>query len=238
MATYQILIVEDDPDESDRLRSYLERYAAEHGKDLHVTTYDNAVPLIESRREFDLIFLDINLPGISGMEAAQLLRAYDETTLIVFVTDLAQYAVKGYEVNALDFVVKPANYYGISMRMDKAIRVLRRRSGRSVTLSAHGGLHVVPLAEIVYVEVANHDLAYHLASGDVVRVRGTMAAAAGELADGPFVRVSNSHLVNMDHIASVRDGAVVTSDGGNVFFSRARKRDALATIASYLGGSI
>lgn len=238
MATYQILIVEDDPDESDRLRSYLGRYASEHDEDLRVTTFDSAIPLVERTREFDLIFLDINLPGISGMEAAQLLRTYDETTLIIFVTDLAQYAVKGYEVNALDFVVKPANYYGISMRMDKAIRVLRRRSGRSVTLSAHGEMRVVPLAEIVYVEVANHDLAYHLTSGDVAKVRGTMSAAATELADGPFVRASNSHLVNMDHIASVRDGAAITSEGDTIFFSRARKREALDTIASYLGGSI
>lgn len=236
---YRIAIVEDDLEERDALERHLARYGEERGESFATTWFGSAMEFEETRREFDLIFMDINLPGISGMEAAHLLRTYDEQTPLVFVTNLAQYAVHGYEVGALDFIVKPVTYLGFRMRMDRAMRTVRRNGRRKVTLSTRDGMRVVPLADIAYVEVDRHNLSYHLVDGsEPLVVYGSLRGFEDEVAGGPFVRISNSCLVNMNHIRSTR-GQTVRLDGGDVlYFSRARKHEALVTIASFFGGSI
>ena len=94
--------------------------------------------------------MDIDLPGMSGMEAAGLMRAYDEETPLIFVTNLAQYAIRGYEVDALDFIVKPVSWYHFSMRMDKAMRAMRRHSATGrLKVSTRSGVRVIPPADVL-----------------------------------------------------------------------------------------
>ena len=119
-----IALVEDEPEAADVLASFIARYAGEKGLELTVTRFGNAMDFEMTHQHFDLVFMDIQMPGINGMEAAQLMRTYDSETPIIFVTNLAQYAVKGYEVDALDFIVKPVTYFNFRMRMDKAMRKL------------------------------------------------------------------------------------------------------------------
>ena len=236
---YRILIVEDTPEEEATLRAHLDRYAAEHGLDLRITWQKSSFDLAGGdTRGFDLIFLDIDLPGIDGMEAARSFRAFDETTPIIFVTNLAQYAIHGYEVDALDFVVKPVSYYDFALRMDKALRVIGRASGRSITLSVDGALRVIPVNDIVYVEVSNHNLAYRFSGGEEVVARGTLSKLEQDLEGSSFVRVSNSCLANMAYIRQIRGSDIHMTDGSTVYFSRSRKKPALETIARYLGGSL
>lgn len=234
-----IAIVEDDLSERDVLKAHLAHYEADCGETFQISWFGNAMEFEETRREFDLVFMDIDLPGINGMEAAHLLRTYDEQTPIIFVTNLAQYAVHGYEVGALDFIVKPVTYLSFRMRMDRAMRTIRRNDRRKLTLSTRDGIRVLPLGDISYVEVNRHDLSYHLVGEqDPLVIYGSLRAFEDEVADGPFVRISNSCLVNMNHIRSTRGQAITLDDGAVLYFSRSRKREALATIASFFGGSI
>ena len=236
---YRIALVEDELDAADALAAFLDRYAQERGLDFALARFTNAMDFELTKESFDLVFMDIQMPGINGMEAAHLLRTYDEVTPIVFVTNLAQYAVRGYEVDALDFIVKPVTYFNFRMRMDKAMRHIRRNSGRSVSVSTRDGMRVIPLADIEYVEVSRHDLSYHLVGEEEpFVVYGSLVAFEQEVEGGPFVRISASCLVNMNHVRSVRRSALVMSGGETLYFSRSRKREALATITSFFGGSI
>lgn len=237
---YQVLIVEDEDEAAIALRKCLERYAREYGLELSVTRFDSAERFVKSKRAYDLVFMDIDLPGINGMDAAELLRTYDDRTPLIFVTNLAQYAVRGYEVDALDFIVKPVSYYNFSMRMDKAVRAMRRNERQRVSVPSRAGIRVVPVEDIVYVETENHDLVYHLCEEEeeTLRVRGSLSKLEEELADGPFVRISSSCLANMDHIRSIQAGALAMSNGDTLYASRAKKRAVLETFADYLGGSI
>lgn len=236
---YQVLMVKDEPAAADTLRSFLTRYGAENGAEFNVTHYDSAVPLIKAKRNYDLIFMDIDLPGINGMEAAELMRTYDQATPLVFVTNLAQYAVHGYEVDALDFIVKPVSYYHFSMRMDKAMRAMARNRPSHVAIATRSGLRVVPCSEVVYVETKSHNLFYHLVEEDEpVSVRGSLTALEQELGETPFTRISSSCLVNMDHVRSMQSGEVRLDTGEVLYASRAKKKAALETFADYLGESI
>lgn len=235
---YRILIVEDTPTEADRLATFLARYADESGEDFSLERLTNAVDFLERRPRADLIFMDIQMPGINGMEAAEILRGYDEETPLVFVTNLAQYAVEGYAVDALDFVVKPVAYDAFRPRMDRALRAMRRKLGATVALPSPEGERVIAVRDIAYVDMLRHDLYYHLTGeADPLRLRGSMKLAEEQLAPHGFLRISSGCLVNMAQVKLVRQGSVVLGDGAELFFSRARKKACLEALANYVGGS-
>ena len=236
---YRVLVVEDEADEAATIKSHLERFGSARGVDFSVTWLKTAFDLISQSGKYDLVFLDIDLPGINGMEAAQLLRIYDEVTPIIFVTNLAQYAVKGYEVDALDFIVKPITYFNFRMRMDKAMRHIRRNAGHSIMVSTRDGMRVIPMSDIEYVEVSRHDLSYHIyGEKDPFVVYGSLVAFEEEVAGGPFVRISNSCLVNMNQIRSIKGASLLMKGGDTLYFSRSKKRDAIDTITAFFGGSL
>lgn len=239
MGAYRVLIVEDSPEEADRLRCHLSHYASDHeGVSFTCESLGSGLEFLEKRPTADLIFMDIAMPGINGMEAAELLREKDSETPLIFVTDLAQYAVKGYQVDALDFMVKPVAYEDFSLRMDRAMRLLARKSGKTITIPTNDGTCVVALRDLLYAETFRHDVRYHLASGEVLRNRCSLVTLERELSSEGFVRIAASHLVNMARVVRVRRDSVVMSNGDELFFGRTRKKEALERLGAYIGGTI
>lgn len=236
---YRIAIVEDEKAAEDVLSSHLSRYAAERDQEFQTTWFPSAMEFETTRQQFDLVFLDIQMPGIDGMEAAQLMRTYDEQTPIIFVTNLAQYALHGYEVDALDFIVKPVQYYNFRMKMDSALRHMRRNGGRSIAVNLRDGMRVIPLADIEYVEVVNHDISYHLVGEPEAFVAyGSLSKFEQDVEGSTFVRISNSCMVNMNLIRSVKGQAVSMRGGDTLFFSRSKKKAAVDAITSFLGNGL
>ena len=234
---HRILIVEDTPAEADALVACLERYGSERGVSFRVERLSSALDFMERRPSADLIFMDIDMPGVTGMEAAELLRTYDAETPLVFVTNLAQYAVHGYAVDALDFIVKPVSYQDFVPHMDRAMRAMARTAGRTVAIPTGEGTRVVRVSDVLYVDILRHDIYYHLAGEpESVRVRGSIKAAEAALGQD-FVRIAASCLVNMGQIRMVRRESVVMANGDELFFSRAKRREALEAINNYAGGS-
>ena len=235
---YKVLIVEDMPECADVLKNHLARYSDESGEQFQVTWLTTAFDFVESKQAYDLIFMDIGLPGINGMEAAQLLREHDSETQLIFVTDLAQYAVKGYTVDALDFVVKPVTYYDFALRMERAMRVLRRNNGRCVYIPTKDGMRVMPLSQVLAIEINRHNLVYHLEGEDEpFIVRGSLNKVEEDLAGTSFVRISNSCIVNMDFVRRISGAEVLMASGDVYYISRTKRKDALAAIARYYGGN-
>lgn len=232
---YRTLIVEDEPEEARRLSELITRYGDMHRKQFQITRISSAMEMLSDKSRYDLCFLDIDLPGINGMEAAQLLRVYDEATPIIFVTNLAKYAVKGYEVNALGFIVKPATYGSLSMNLDRALRTIDQNAGRSVMIPTDDGLRVIPFSSIVFVEVTGHRLTYHL-EGETLEARGSLGQLESDLANAPIVRVSKSCVANMDKVLLVRNDRLQMSSGDHLHISRTRKREVVDAVTDYLGG--
>ena len=238
-ASCRVLVIEDSDSESAVLCRYLNRYSSEHELALTVTRLSSALDFDASTHPADLIFMDIDLPGESGMEAAEMLREVDTETPLVFVTNLAQYAVHGYAVNAVGFLVKSCSYGDFALCMARAMRDVERDKGQSLVVNTHDGIRVIPIRELVWVEVSAHELAYHLSDGTSFQARGTMLAQEKELAESgaPFVRVSASSLANMAHLRHVTGQKLLMSDGEVLYLSRGKRKAALASIADYLGGS-
>ena len=235
---YRALIVEDDAEAAATLHSPLLRFGVERDMDFSVETLGSALELLEGSHPADVIFLDIGLPGINGMEAAEIIRQSDKITPIVFVTDLAQYAVHGYQVDALDFMVKPVSYEDFSLRMGRVLRVMARNDSESITLSTADGLRMVPLRDIVYVEILKHDLYWHVLGEKVpLRMRGSIKGASEQLGETRFCRISASHIVNMAQVRRLRGTSLVMADGTELVISRSRKAQALEALTRFAGAS-
>ncbi len=239
VSAYRMLIVEDDDAEAAALAAVVERYASERGIAITQVREMVAFSLVELAPDFDVILLDIDLPGINGMEAAEDMRDRGVQTPLIFVTNLAQYAVHGYAVDALDFVVKPVTWGSVSMALDKALRVVSRDCGANIVLRTRDEVAVIARRDLVYVEVRSHDLLYHEAGRDEPALaHGSLSAVERELADGPFVRISSSCLVNMEHIRRVRHDSLLVSDGSELWFSRRKHKAAMECITEFLGTTL
>ena len=231
------IIIEDEPLSVAELRTTLAEVAPQIEVVATASSVAEAAAVIAGVGH-DLIFMDIDLPGINGMEAAQILRGYDEQTPLVFVTNLAQYAIKGYQVDALDFMVKPVAYDDFSLRMDRAMRMVRRTSKGTVAIPTPDGIRVVRLDDVLYVDIVKHDLHYHLAGEpNPLRVRGTITKVAEELAEKGFLKIAASCVINMAQVARIRATSVVMSDGTELFFSRSQRKAALERLTAYVGRS-
>lgn len=239
MGVFRVLMIEDDDAEAAELETAVRRYASERSIALSVTREASAFDLFEQALSCDLVLLDIDLPGINGMEAAEALRDRGVRTPIIFVTNLAQYAVHGYAVDALDFIVKPVTWGSVSMALDRALRAARHKRDQSVVIRTRDGAAIISRRDLLYVEVRSHDLLFHEAGkGEPVLGHGSLSAVEQDLADGTFVRVNASCLVNMGHISRVRKDSLLMDDGSEQWFSRRKKKEALEKIAEYLGGSL
>ncbi len=233
---YKTLVVEDEAAEAKRLTDLLARYGHAHQTEFKVTWHSSAMEMLSDKGRYDLCLLDIEMPGINGMEAAALLRTYDEEIPIIFVTNLARYAVKGYEVGATGFIVKPVTYGNLQLSLDRALRSVEKNAGRTLTIPTEDGVRVVPLRQVVCIEVMKHRLTYHLEGEKSLSARGSLVQIEEELADAPMVRISKSCLANMDQIQVMRSQEMQMANGEVLRISRTHKRSATEKVTDYLGG--
>lgn len=229
-------IVEDDPQDAQRLQEMLRRFSAESGQEFQIHWFSDSETFLHPYRPCDLVFLDIELPGKNGMDTARQLRRTDELVTLIFVTNMAQYALHGYDVDALDFILKPLQYGSFSMKMKKAVRNIAKRDDTSLTLSLPSGFVRVEASQIRYVEVQKHYLTYHTETGDYT-VRQSMRTAEETLLPLHFLRCNNCYLVNLRHVTGVSDNTVLV-DGQPLQISRPRRASFLKGLADYLGGNI
>lgn len=234
---YNVAIVEDDPAARENLLNMLEAYQKKRNVKINSRCFENAVLLLEGYKPiYDIIFMDIELPLMDGMTAARKLRATDTETVLIFVTNMAQYAIKGYEVDALDFVVKPVLFPIFLVKMDKACRVAETTKGDSVLITHDRMTERVNVSRISYIEVADHDLLFHIGK-DVLRMHGTLAEIEGKLGASHFLRCNSCYLVNPRYVRGVK-GYTVTVDTDELIISHPRKKAFMQGLADYYGGSI
>ncbi len=231
----RIAVVEDNAEMRGQIHDFLLRYREENRIDLQVTLFRDGAEILDRYRPiYDIIFMDIEMPGVNGMDAAEQIRAWDSEVVLVFITNLAQYAIRGYSVRALDYVLKPINYFTFSTKLEKAAQMVQRRASGQVVLRLSDGAVRLETRQIRYVEVQNGVLRYHTELGDF-DVRGTLQAAEAELAPYHFVRCNYWYLVNLMYVSKVKKDVAVV-DGVELQISRRNKNAFMAALTDYVGG--
>ena len=233
---FSIAIVEDNDQEAEKITGYLAQYSASKKVSVDSDRYASGTAFLNGRHSkcYDILFMDIQLPDIDGMTVCEEVRKDDSRVEIVFVTNMAQFAIKGYKVDALDFILKPVGYYAFSSVLERALARVKKTSAFSVTVKTADGMVRLSSPEIKYVEVVGHKLIYHTLGGDVVTY-GRMKEAEDGLKKVGFVRISRFYLVNLKYVRGIRD-CFVETDEESLPVSIRKKKEVLAAIADFFGG--
>ncbi len=231
-----IAVVEDDREDSRQIQNYIYRYGRETEIEFQVHAFEDGSEILNSYQpRYDIILLDIELPQVNGMDAAAAIRRQDSEVVLMFITNMAQYAINGYEVGALDFVLKPVNFYTFSIRFARAVDRAKRRESGQVLLTLPDSVRRISTHQIYYVEVQNRMLHYHTDQGEMV-VRGTMQAAEQELSRYHFVRCNYWYLVNLRHVTEIRRDTVLVA-GQELEISRRNRNTFMTALTNYVGGT-
>ena len=231
----RIAIAEDDPQCFAQLEQYIGDYGRETGRAFQVTHYDNGEDLVERYRpDFDLILMDVDMPFMDGMTAAGYVRRQDPEVVIVFVTNLAQYAIQGYSVNALDYILKPVTYFSFAQRLGRALQYVKKREDSCLIVSVKGGTVKLEVDGIFYIERLGRQLIFHTQDG-VHASSATLQQMEEALEDKGFARCNKGYLVNLAHVSGIQDGCAVVR-GDKLLISRGRRGPFLDALADYIGG--
>ena len=233
----KVAIVEDDIKQSRLLAGFIERYGKEHKLDFSITDFDKANDFYKATdKDFDIVFLDIELPDGNGMEIAEKLRENDKKAIIIFVTNLAQYAVKGYKVRAFDFIVKPFSYSNFAMKLQRALKFIDSKGGSKIYIPVDDGAMCLTSAEIIYAEIIKHKIIYHTTRGEY-NSHGTLKKAESLINDPYFVKCNSCYLVNLRFVTAVVDHEVFL---GNISLqmSHPKRKDFLSALNNYFGGGV
>lgn len=235
----KVAIVEDERAVTEQLREYVSRFCRQEGIEVSISLFSDGADIVDGYRAvWDIILMDIEMPLLDGMRAAAQIRESDPGVTIIFVTNMARLAVRGYEVDAMDFIVKPVSYAPFALKLKKAVGAVRRRERRYLLVSVGGMVQRVATDDIAYVEVTNHSLHIHLNSDGERHehvMRGTLQEMERQLEGAHFERSSNSFLVNLRNVTGLRRDAVILG-GEEVPLSRSRRKAFLQALSDYMGG--
>ena len=230
---YNIAIVEDEQDAAETLLAYLKRYEKENNVTFQTTTFQNGITFLSGyRNAYDLIFMDIEMPHMDGMTAAEKLREIDDVVSLMFVTNMSQYAVNGYEVDACDFLVKPVSYEVFAYKLRKTLAKIDRQPREELILQKKQNVIRLRISQILYVEVNSHQILYHM-ENDVIEDWGTLVKIEKQLKPYHFSRCNSCYLVNLAHVDHM-DQEYVYVGNDRLLLSRGKKQSFRQDMLDYL----
>lgn len=231
----KVAILDDEISVTSLLKDYLTKYSKESNVNFDITVFNNPEELIKSELAYDLVLLDVQMPKMDGFAVAKKIRELrGEQIIIMFVTNMAQYAIKGYEVEAVDYILKPISYYDFLLKIKKALRFINKKADDVMVIQSPTSKVVLNLSDILYIEVKKHYLIFHTLSGEYT-MRGSMREMKEKLAKNNFSSCSNSFLINLQHVKKVKEMEVHI---GNeiLYMSRQGKKVFLNDLSLYWGG--
>lgn len=211
----KIAFCDDDCSVLSDLHELLALYRAEKNKEIDDYTFHSPLDLIseiERGTRFDILFLDVLMPGENGIDVATEIRSFDKNTKIIFLTSSSEFAVQSYAVNAFYYQLKPICEENFSRLMDAVLSQCEKEQASSLILHCKSGITRIKPAQLEYCEVIHRTLFIHLTSGKVLECIGSLEELSKQLIPyGSFLRPHRSYLVNLEYIQNLSYRAITMS---------------------------
>ena len=229
-----IAIIDDDKGDCDQLTKLIRRYEGETGELCNISYFSDVLCFLETYRgDFHVIFMDVDMPLMDGMTAAKKLRAVDDSTALIFVTKMAQYAVKGYEVSALDYIVKPVSYQDFYMKFRRIAEIVHAKTDREIVIrKGKSELVKVDVQKIRWIEVSGHKCTVHLA--DKTMECYTSLGKLKERLGDTFLQCNSYCLVNPNYITKAIGLSVWVGDE-EIPVSHPKKKEFFRALNEWIG---
>ena len=233
MSAIHIAIVEDEEAYVQQLLEFVERFRESKGYAMTTRIFRDGEDIIEDYQcEYDIILMDIQMRFMDGMTAARRIREMDSKVVLLFITNMSGYAIQGYEVQALDYVLKPLSYPMFEKKLERALDYVDRSNRHFLILSGRDGVVKLDASTIYYIEARSHQMDYHTKQ-EILSARGKLDELETELCTHGFFRINRGYLVNLYHITAVKDDCCVVK-GQLLPISRKRKSELMERLMQVL----
>ena len=226
-----IAIVEDEQKHVDILKGYLTRYGNEHNTTFNIKQFGDGMDILdEYDSSFDIVFLDIQMKHLDGMTTAKRIREYDQNVILIFITSTVQYAVQGYQVDALGYVLKPVTYVQFEQLVGKAMGKVEQKNKKDFIVFSTAERQVrLDCAHISYIESQRNNVIIHTREEDYVTA-GPLKKYEEMLKHLGFSKCHNAYIVNLSFVFAVNHDEVVLEDNTALPISRARKKEFMSEL--------
>ena len=208
----RVAVVDDEKNCRDLLCAHLRKSSEETGEPIEILVFSNGVDFASDyKANCDVIFLDVEMPLMDGLATAKKIREFDGEVSIIFVTNYSQYAINGYEVNAVDYVMKPLSYFVFCAKFKKALNLSQRKAEKEIVISRENSIVRTSVNKIYYLTSDKNYVVYHTADGEY-KERGTMTHTRDKFTGLNFANCTAGCLVNLAYVTKVTQHEVHLKD--------------------------
>ena len=222
----KIAFCDDDLSILNEVHVLIDKYRVERNLDIQYAAFQSPLELlatIEKGMRFDILFLDVIMPGENGIEAAREIRKYDTNVKIIFLTSSKEFAVQSYTVGAYFYQLKPLWKESFFRIMDVAVSECKKEQQKSLILRCKTGIVRVEMERLEYCEVIGRTVQFRMQGGTVFERAGSLDEVWGQLMPfEQFLRPHRSYIVNMDYIQTMSYKAIIMSDGVQIPLPRGK----------------
>jgi len=204
--------------------------------DLNIDTFDDGNILADAfaASPYDLVFLDIEMPALDGITLAKKIRSRSENVFIVFLTSHIEYALEGYEVNALRYLTKPVDIE----KLKEVIRYVQEKQGssRQIIVKEDGEEILIDINDVIYMESMNQNVRIVTAGGEHV-IRYNISDFEDQLKNDGFFRIHRGYLISLSKVKKLAGNDVILDGGETLPVSRSNVKPLKEALYTYVEGT-